>query len=60
MSTNFSKRQMVESSDLKNLFNGIFGEECYTLETKWVRVLGSKEATDVHSVRIEILGLLSI
>jgi len=41
---------MVESSDLKNLFNGIFGEECYTLETKWVRVLGSKEATDVHSV----------
>lgn len=49
----------VESNDLKNLFSGIFGEESYTLDTKWVRVLGSKEYTDVHSdlYRFKRLGL---
>jgi len=32
------------------LFSGIFGEESYTLDTKWVRVIGPKEYTDTHSV----------
>ena len=43
-------RGVVEGTELKTIFSGIFAEECYTLETKWIRVLGPKEYTDTHSV----------
>ena len=42
---------MVEGGEIKHLFKELFGEEPYSLDTKWVRVLGPKEATSTHSVR---------
>jgi hypothetical protein len=51
-------RALVENKILKEIFKGIFCEEPATLETKWVRVLGNKEATDTHSVIILYIPLI--
>jgi len=50
---------VVEGGEIKHLFKELFGEEPYSLDTKWVRVLGPKEATSTHSdyYRFKKLGI---
>lgn len=49
----------MEGPELKALFDKLFEDESYTLETKWVRVLGPKEYTDAHSVHNSLYYCLS-
>lgn len=46
----FCFRALVQSKEIQQLMDCLLGEESITLDTKWVRVLAPKEATDTHAV----------
>eukprot|EP00357_Protocruzia_adherens_P019548 CAMPEP_0114974600 /NCGR_PEP_ID=MMETSP0216-20121206/1616_1 /TAXON_ID=223996 /ORGANISM="Protocruzia adherens, Strain Boccale" /LENGTH=208 /DNA_ID=CAMNT_0002335253 /DNA_START=38 /DNA_END=661 /DNA_ORIENTATION=+ len=40
---------LVEGHDLRRIMTKVIGEETYTFDTKWIRVMGKDESTDIHT-----------